>query len=306
LLLFIGLAIAAAGTKVMGDEADREVMYKHEAYPVTARIPSAYGDLVVSDHKGVKYLFLNGVQQGSMIGAVSHAKYAYGLGRLATAKGIPKTVLIWGLGAGVYARAMAEAGSEVTVIEIDPMSEKVAREHFGLPASVKVVIGDARTETSRLTKKYEVIVLDAFSGDSPPFHLMTREAFADLKDRLAPNGLVVANVVGGVSGEASRVVSSVVVTMESVFGKTQVFSPNWLLAGKKRNFVSTMFLVAGDLPENPAPFTMETSEEVKRIGYIEAVFASRLELPRDRAVILTDDYAPLEAWSDAAVQVMRY
>ncbi len=312
LLLFAGLALAVAGTKVMGDEADREVMYKNEAYPVTARIPSSYGDLVVSEHRGVKYLFLNGVQQGSMIGDVSSARYAYGLQRLATAKGIPKTVLIWGLGAGVYARAMAEAGSQVTVIEIDPMSEKVAREYFGLPASVKVVIGDARTETRALAEKYDVIVLDAFSGDSPPFHLLTREAFADLKERLAPNGLVVANIVGGFSGEASRIVQSVVATMENVFGKTHVFSPNWLLAGKKQDYVSTMFLVAGDLPENlaenPAPFPeqMKTSEEVKRMGYIESVFASRLELPRDRAVILTDDYAPLEAWSDAAVQAMRY
>lgn len=305
LLLLVGLAVAVAGTKVMGDEADREVMYKNEAFPVTARIPSAYGDLVVSDHKGVKYLFLNGVQQGSMIGDVSFAKYAYGLKRLATAKGMPKTVLIWGLGAGVYARAMAEAGSEVTVIEIDPMSGKVAREHFALPASVKVIIGDARTETLRLTEKYDVIVLDAFSGDSPPFHLLTREAFADLKDRLAPGGLIIANVVGGVSGEASRIVSSVVATMEDVFGKTHVFSPNWLLAGKKPNYVSTMFLVTGDLPENPAAFTMKVSEEIRRSGYIESVFASRIELPRDRAVILTDDYAPLEAWSDAAVKVMR-
>ena len=310
LLLFVGLALATTGAKLAGDEADREVMYKNEAYPVTARVPSAYGDLVVSDYRGVRYLFLNGVQQGSMIGDVSHAKYAYGLERLATIKGIPKSVLIWGLGAGVYARAMAEAGSQVTVIEIDPMSEKVAREHFGLPASVKVVIGDARTETLRLTEKYDVIVLDAFSGDSPPFHLLTREAFADLKERLAANGLVVANIVGGVSGEASRIASSVVATMESVFGKTHVFSPNWLLMGKKQNFVSTMFLVTGDLPENlaenAAPFTMKTSEEIKRDGYIEKVFASRLELPRDRAVILTDDYAPLEAWSDAAVQAMRY
>lgn len=306
LFLFLGLAMAVMGTKVMGDESDKEVMYKNELFPVTARVPSAYGDLVVSDHRGVRYLFLNGVQQGSMIGDVSHARYAYGLERLATAKGIPKTVLIWGLGAGVYARAMAEAGSQVTVIEIDPMSEKVAREYFGLPASVKVVIGDARTETVRLTEKYDVIVLDAFSGDSPPFHLLTREAFADLKERLAPDGLVVANVVGGVAGEASRIVSSVVATMENVFGKTQVFSPNWLLAGRKNNFVSTMFLVAGDLPETPAPFTMRTSEEVRRIGYVESVFSSRLELPRNRAVILTDDYAPLEAWSDAAVQAMRY
>ncbi|MGE0130087.1 MAG: spermidine synthase [Blastocatellales bacterium] len=309
-LLFVGLALAATGTKVSGDEADRDVMYKNEAYPVTVRVPSAYGDLVVSDYRGVRYLFLNGVQQGSMIGDVSFAKYAYGLERLATIKGIPKKMLIWGLGAGVYARAMAEAGSEVTVIEIDPMSEKVAREYFGLPASVKVVIGDARTETLRLTEKYDVIVLDAFSGDSPPFHLLTREAFADLKERLAPDGQVVANIVGGVSGEASRIAASVVATMESVFGKTHVFSPNWLMMGKKRDFVSTMFLVTGDLPdelaETASPFTMKTSEDVRQSGYIEKVFASRLELPGDRAVILTDDYAPLEAWSDAAVQAMRY
>src|SRR5262249_57275473 len=149
-----------------------------------------------------------------------------GLERLATIKGVPKKVLIWGLGAGVYARAMAEAGSEVTVIEIDPMSEKVAREYFGLPASVKVKIGDARTETLRLTGKYDVIVLDAFSGDSPPFHLLPPEAFDDLKKRLADGGLVVANIVGGISGEASRVASSIVATMENGFGKTQGFSPN--------------------------------------------------------------------------------
>ncbi|HEU0177204.1 MAG TPA: fused MFS/spermidine synthase, partial [Blastocatellia bacterium] len=283
LWLFMGLALSGAGAKWAGDVADSKVLYKDEFYPVTARVPSAYGDLVVSDRDGVRYLFLNGVQQGSMIGDVSYAKYAYGLERLATIKGIPKTVLIWGLGAGVYARAMAEAGSEVTVIEIDPMSEKVAREYFGLPASVKVIIGDARTETSRLTEKYDVIVLDAFSGDSPPFHLLTREAFTDLKKRLADGGLVVANIVGGVSGETSRVASSIVATMENVFGKTQVFSPNWLLAGKKRKYVSTMFLLSGAVPENlaesAAPFTMKTSEEIERSGYIRAVLASRLELP---------------------------
>ena len=229
-----GWPSAALGVTGRGAVADREVLYKDELYPVTARIPSAYGDLVVSDRDGVRYLFLNGVQQGSMIGDVSYAKYAYGLERLATVKGVPKTVLIWGLGPGVYARAMAEAGSKVTVIEIDPMSEKVAREYFGLPASVRVIIGDARTGTSRLTEKYDVIVLDAFSGDSPPFHLLTREAFADLKRRLAADGLVVANIVGGVSGEASRVASSIVATMESVFGETQVFSPNWLLWARSR------------------------------------------------------------------------
>jgi spermidine synthase len=307
LLLFAGLALGVVTTKVMGDDADREIYYKNEAYPVTARVPSSYGDLVVSDHRGVRYLFLNGVQQGSLVGDVSFARYAYGLERFATLKGTPKSMLIWGLGAGVYARAMAEAGTHVTVIEIDPMSEKVAREYFGLPASVKVIVGDARTETARLQEKYDVIILDAFSGDSPPFHLLTREAFADLQKVLAPGGLIVANIVGGVAGEAARLVSSVVKTMETVFGPTQVFSPNWQLTGRQNpNFVSTMFLVAGEIPANVAPFTLKVSEEIRRGKYIEAVLESRVDLPKDNAVILTDDYAPIEAWSDAAVKAMRY
>ncbi|MEP7337631.1 MAG: fused MFS/spermidine synthase [Acidobacteriota bacterium] len=305
-LLVVGLALASVGTAMAGQDADREVLYKNKGFRVTARVPSAYGDLVVSDEGGARYLFLNGVQQGALIGDVSFARYAYGLQRLATAKGVPKTMLIWGLGAGVYARAMAEAGTQVTVIEIDPMSEKVARQYFALPQSVKVIIGDARTETARMKEKFDVIVLDAFSGDSPPFHLLTREAFADLKERLEPNGLVVANIVGGLTGNAAKLVSSVAMTLETVFGKTMAFAPNWYLSNKPDRMVSTMFLVCGELPETPVPFTMKTSEEIRKLNYIESVFASRVDLRREGAIILTDDYAPLEAWSDDAVQAMRY
>jgi hypothetical protein len=51
---------------------------------------------------------------------------------------------------------------------------------------------------------------------------------------------------------------------------------------------------------------MKVSEEVRKANYVAAVFPSELTLPRDKAVILTDNFAPLEAWSDAAVQAMRY
>src|SRR5262249_43891551 len=52
LWLFMGLAISSAGAKLAGDAADRKVLYKDEYYPVTTRVPSAYGDLVVSDRDG--------------------------------------------------------------------------------------------------------------------------------------------------------------------------------------------------------------------------------------------------------------
>jgi hypothetical protein len=52
LALFIAvLTLATVGTKVAGEDADREVLYKNQSYPVTARVPSAYGDLVVSEHR---------------------------------------------------------------------------------------------------------------------------------------------------------------------------------------------------------------------------------------------------------------
>ena len=232
------------------------------------------------------------------------ALYAYGLERLSTLKGTPKKMLIWGLGAGVFARAMAEAGTAVTVIEIDPASEKVAREHFGLPAQVKVVIGDARTETLKLTEQYDVIVLDAFSGDSPPFHLLTQEAFEGLKTKLAPNGLVLANIVGAARGEGSKVVASVVKTLDLVFGKTEVFAVNRHIARAGGDFVSTMFLVCGDIPATPAPFTLPHPDDKQ--DYLDAVLKSRInDVAREEGVVLTDAYAPLEAWSDAAVKAMR-
>jgi spermidine synthase len=304
-LLMIASVFGIVSTAVAGDQVDQEIWYKTEAYPVTARVPSSYGDLVVSDHQGTRYLFLNGVQQGSLRGNSSGALYAYGLERLTTARGIPKSVLVWGLGAGVFARALAEAGIQVTVIEIDPMSERVAREYFGLPASVKVIIGDARTETTRLTEQYDVIVLDAFSGDTPPFHLLTQEAFVDLKERLAPNGLVLANIVGSSAGAGSRVVSSVLKTMELVFGKTQAFAPNRkLFGGDRETYVSTMFLVSGEVPEDRvAPFSFPLPENMK--SYVDTVLRARVTLSGE-AVLLTDAYAPLEAWSDAAVHAMRY
>ncbi len=305
LLFFVGMALASVATNVIGEDTDKTIMYKGVPHPVTAREPSSYGELVVSDYRSVRYLFLNGVQQGSLrADNLSSAPYAYGLERLSTLKGVPKKMLVWGLGAGVFARAMAEAGTEVTVIEIDPASAKVAREHFGLPAKVKVIIGDARTETLKLTEAYDLIVLDAFSGDSPPFHLLTKEAFESLKTKLAPQGVILGNVVGAARGEGSKVLASVVKTLESVFGKTEVFAVNRKLQGRGAEFVSTNFVFCGEVPATPAAFTLPYPKEMQ--NYVDTVMNSRVtDLAREDGVLLTDAYAPLEAWNDAAVAAMR-
>jgi spermidine synthase len=56
------------------------------------------------------------------------------------------------------------------------------------------VLGDARLTLAASPARYDLIVLDAFSSDAIPVHLLTREAFAGYLSHLAPNGMIVAHV----------------------------------------------------------------------------------------------------------------
>jgi spermidine synthase len=89
--------------------------------------------------------------------------------------------------------------------EIDPVVVEIAGPggHFGYledsKADVEVVLGDARLSIEAEQKRgergiYDILVLDAFSSDSIPLHLMTREAFRLYFDALAPNGLMAVHV----------------------------------------------------------------------------------------------------------------
>jgi hypothetical protein len=65
-----------------------------------------------------------------------------------------------------------------------------------------------------------------------------------------------------------------------------------------------MFLYCGEIPAEPAAFTLPYPKEMQ--NYLDAVLSARInDLAREEGVLLTDAYAPLEAWSDAAVQAMR-
>jgi spermidine synthase len=109
-----------------------------------------------------------------------------------------RAVAIVGLGAGTTA-AYARAGQDWTFYEINPAVLRVARDPrlftyltrcAGAP--VTVALGDARLRLRDAPDEhYGLVVLDAFSSDAVPAHLMTREALALYFSKLAPGGLVV-------------------------------------------------------------------------------------------------------------------
>lgn len=111
-----------------------------------------------------------------------------------------RRVGVVGLGAGTTA-AFAGPGESWTFYEIDPLVERIARDtrYFTYLADAlsppHVVLGDARLSLARdSASRFDILVVDAFSSDAPPIHLLTREAVRLYFDRLAPRGLLVLHL----------------------------------------------------------------------------------------------------------------
>jgi hypothetical protein len=112
-----------------------------------------------------------------------------------------------GLGSGTLA-SYGQPGQKLTYFEIDPLVQRVAynpeyftyvRDALDRGVRVEVVLGDARLKLEERARngspeKFALLVVDAFSSDAIPLHLITREALAIYLDNLAEDGLLVFHI----------------------------------------------------------------------------------------------------------------
>jgi spermidine synthase len=100
-----------------------------------------------------------------------------------------------GLGAGVIG-AWMRPGDSLVFYEISPRVVDIAKREFtylaDTPARTEVILGDGRLSLEREPPRgFDVLGIDAFSGDSIPMHLITREAMALYVKHLKPDGVIV-------------------------------------------------------------------------------------------------------------------
>jgi hypothetical protein len=114
----------------------------------------------------------------------------------------PRRVAVVGLGAGTLA-AWGREGDTYRFYEINPNVEPIARKWFTFLADSKartgVVLGDARIQLERelaagRTHDFDLIAVDAFSGDAIPMHLLTAECAEIYRQRLAPGGIIALHI----------------------------------------------------------------------------------------------------------------
>ncbi|MEA3106687.1 MAG: hypothetical protein QOI88_1292, partial [Gammaproteobacteria bacterium] len=113
--------------------------------------------------------------------------------------GVLREVAVVGLGSGSLA-CHARDAEDWTFFEIDPDVVEIAKNPrlFTFISSCKpnlgIVLGDARLTLATQPSRYDLIVLDAFSSDVVPIHLLTREAFAVYLAHLKPKGALVLHI----------------------------------------------------------------------------------------------------------------
>jgi spermidine synthase len=253
---------------------------------------SFFGQVKVIEGGGVQALLLNGATQtvitsGTRDGIISYPYVVADAAWRAAPAG--SRALIVGLGGGLLPQILASWKVESVVVEIDPVVVEVARDYFGFdPGRSRVVTADGRRFLDSTRERYDYVILDAFAGEMVPAHMLTREMMSIIDERLAPGGVVILNYVGYRQGDRARPLCSIVRTMGERWPWVRVIA-----CGSPGDYGNNV-VVAGRtpvaLPAGTAPFAVP--------GAIAGEFGAAHEYrPEGPAIVLTDDYNPLDLWA---------
>ena len=118
----------------------------------------------------------------------------------------PSRGLMIGMGGGTISSVLTSIYPDLTLdlVEVDQAVVKVATDYFGFKKThqIDVHVTDGRVFARRALRRkeqYDLIILDAFTGEYIPEHLMTVEFLENIKDLLTPGGVVIANTFSGSS-----------------------------------------------------------------------------------------------------------
>jgi spermidine synthase len=181
-------------------------------------------------------------------------------------------------------------GSEQKVLEIDAKLVDIGRRDLGFDDEAVVVVDDARRSLVMVElESLDLVVGDAFSGLSVPWHLTTVEFVTDIADRLHPAGIYTVNVIDYDDAPFARAAAA---TLNEVFEHVAVVAPpGYFEGGQGGNYV----LVGSDRPLDPVAIEARIAT---RAGPEVVVTGDALDRFIGDASPLVDDFAPVDQMID--------
>lgn len=273
----------AAATIVLTTLLIIEFAAPAQAAVVHIDTPSSHYQIETGTYEGreVKALVTGpaGMQSGVFTNGDRDLVFAYTQTMADVVDQAPRKERVLMLGGGVYTLpehiALRHPDSQVDVVEIDPELERIAKEHFGYtaPANVRSIADDARAYVQRTTQKYDVILIDIFNEQTTPFNVSTREFAAALKNILQPDGVVAVNIIGSLDEDCKPLLTSLDASYRWAFNAGLVVPIGDPSLESRQNIIGVY---------------AHTSLDWLVVPY------ALPRLPQNKAVALTDNFAPVE------------
>lgn len=180
---------------------------------------------IAAENEVTRGLFVNRIAQSYVNPSNMKPSPTYIKGITQIASNLPDSsdILIIGLAGGSLSNQLLKLGHKITAIELDARLPQLAHTYFGLSESIQVIIDDGRHFVETTHNKYDLIIVDAFRGEAIPGHLLTIEAFRQIRSLLLPGGQLAVNFNGFIEGPKGKGGRSVIRTMETAGFYTVVY-----------------------------------------------------------------------------------
>lgn len=262
---------------------------------------SSYNYIQVLEQNGFRYLRLN---EGQGIHSIYHPDQLAYWGTWMQVLPAPffnsppfttgevESMAIIGLAAGTSARQASAAFGAIPIdgFEIDQEILKIGEAFFDLrDPNLNPIAQDGRWGLGHSAKKYTLISIDAYRPPYIPWHLTTREFFAEVHSHLDSNGALVLNV--GRVPEDDKLLSSLVATIQTVFPSVHVMD----VPGTYNSIVyaTVRSTTWENLEENYTYLLEDDNTHPILIESIRIALDGRRSLPSG-GMVFTDDKAPIE------------
>jgi spermidine synthase len=296
--LFAACTMPAARADALFDESVRAALLKRPDGRL-AHVESEYNDIYISKRRSELTMSfqLKGWDYTESVTDLRDPdvlvlRYAQVMTVATIYPGELKKVLMLGLGGGSISTYLGRfmPDVEIDTVEIDRRVIEVAKQYFGLRETerVRYLDGDGRVFLNRNKGLYDLILLDAYRGGFVPFHLLTKEFYTLVKQRLTPGGAVASNIHDG-----TKLYHSTVKTLGEVFPTLDLYPSG---AGE---VIAVATMGAAPDQEALAKRAAALQERYKFRHPLSDALRRRMDNPRSQAArgeLITDDFAPVNLY----------
>ena len=265
----------------------------------------------VSESQHARYLLLDNMIQGGIDvqSGLSIFPYTYHMQFLSYAHNPQgKRCLGIGMGIGIVLKWLEQQGIICDVVDINPKMFEVAERYFNYVPKGKRYIEDGRYFLEHNDNRYDYVMLDVFSGELTPAHLLSQEAMQAIRRKLNPGAILSINLISRLEG-VSGATASVIKTLQSVFDTVEVYPVFDIEHSDVRKKIGNIIVVAYQGSTQPINYAAIADFQVHPFyrRKVAGLLGKKYQIVDfSHALLLSDDYNPIDYFDADAREQIRW